>query len=610
MTFLAPAWLLLAALALPVILLWFLRQRREPREVPTVFLWRRAAEEQRVSPLLRRLEQSLLLVLEITALLLLAAAAADLVFSLGLRSEARRVAIVIDTSASMGTRDGPGGLTRLDAAKERAGVLLETLRAGDRVTLVAFDRTARVLAPPTDDHAPVRALLAALVPADLPTDATAALAAVAAVDADRPEVFLFSDGAFDAPPALPSALAEATFHFVGAGGATANAGIVDLGLAGVLEGAPRLTVRVEGDAAAGPRVVSLLRDGVVLDAVDGLDPAESPLARFDLSAAPPGPLTVRLDPPDALPADDRAFLVLAPEPTRRVLLVTPGDPVLARLRDLHPSVEFYTVAPADFAAADPASFDFLVYDGVVPDGGLPRRPGLFLACAPPGRGVGFAAPVETPAVVDWRRGHPLNREVDWDGILFARAAPVAADPGIRPVPLLEIPAGPILAELPGDPPAIIAGFRLPDTNLSLRPAFPVFLLNLLEAAFGGGPAAFARTGDLLSAPAAPGDAPRVETPDGTTVPATPLADGTAALAATGRAGFYRFRNAAGSLAAASLLSSAETRTPAAPSVPLGGREHRSSPESVEARLPARRLLVLLALAALALEWLLWGRRRA
>ena len=76
MSFLAPAGLFLLACSVPIILLWMFRQRREPLEVPTNFLWRRAAEEERVSPVIRKLLRSLLLFLQLLAILLLALAGA------------------------------------------------------------------------------------------------------------------------------------------------------------------------------------------------------------------------------------------------------------------------------------------------------------------------------------------------------------------------------------------------------------------------------------------------------------------------------------------------------------------------------------------------------
>lgn len=69
--------------------------------------------------------------------------------------EAATVMLVVDVSASMNATDVAP--TRLDAAREAALSFVEDLPDRLRVGLVAFDRSSRVIAPPTTDHALVEA---------------------------------------------------------------------------------------------------------------------------------------------------------------------------------------------------------------------------------------------------------------------------------------------------------------------------------------------------------------------------------------------------------------------------------------------------------------------
>ena len=57
MNFLAPGFLWLMALAAPVVLLYFFRQKQQDRVVPTNFLWAQALQDIRTAAVLRR-EQS------------------------------------------------------------------------------------------------------------------------------------------------------------------------------------------------------------------------------------------------------------------------------------------------------------------------------------------------------------------------------------------------------------------------------------------------------------------------------------------------------------------------------------------------------------------------
>jgi len=74
--------------------------------------------------------------------------------------EAATVMLVVDVSASMQATDVAP--TRLQAAREAAASFVQDLPDRLRLGLVSFDRTTRVLAPPTTDHAAVEAGIAGL----------------------------------------------------------------------------------------------------------------------------------------------------------------------------------------------------------------------------------------------------------------------------------------------------------------------------------------------------------------------------------------------------------------------------------------------------------------
>jgi Ca-activated chloride channel family protein len=135
--------------------------------------------------------------------------------------EAATVMLVIDVSASMEATDVSP--TRLDAAVSAAAKFVDGLPARLQVGLVAFDRTPRVLAPPTSDHALVTAALQQLQvgPGTASGDAlTAALEAIAASQGDVPAtaaskqtaaIVLLSDGVATVgqPPEQAAAAAAA-----------------------------------------------------------------------------------------------------------------------------------------------------------------------------------------------------------------------------------------------------------------------------------------------------------------------------------------------------------------------------------------------------------------
>ena len=100
-------WALLGAVAVGIVLLYFLKLRREPVEVPSTFLWTRTIEDLHVNRLLQRLRTSVLLLLQ---LLILAAIALALLRP-GYRGDAgldSRMVWLLDHSASMNAPSGGG----------------------------------------------------------------------------------------------------------------------------------------------------------------------------------------------------------------------------------------------------------------------------------------------------------------------------------------------------------------------------------------------------------------------------------------------------------------------------------------------------------------------
>jgi len=628
MSFLAPAGLFLLALAIPIILLWMFRQRREPLEVPTNFLWRRAAEEERVSPVIRKLLRSLLLFLQLLAILLLALAGAQAVLDLTLEGRSRRVIILLDHSASMGAIE-EDGRTRLDRAKGKIRELLGNFRRADRAMLVTFHRTARIVSGFTEDEDALAASLTGISASDAGTDPAVALALADAATAALPEgaveVFLLSDGAFPALPELPGRLKEAPFSFIALGEATENAGIVGLDVSTGLSREPHAFLRVAnaGDEPV-TRTLSLLRGDDTLDAREVAIAARAvtPVS-LDLTAWGPGAYEVRLEPGDALPADDVVRFVVRDVVFRRILVVTQGNRVLERLKSLHPTLEIYAIEP-DGMPPDVGRFDLTIFDGVTPEGIIPGRGTLapsavWIDCVPKGGPVSLGLQLRNPDIVDWNRDHPLNRDTDWSEVLVASASPI--DVAGRAVTLVEINAGPIAVALPGPGTRLVLGFRLQDSSLPLRLAFPIFFANVLESAFrqgSSGERGYVPSVSTFVRSLPPGaTSPEVETAAGARVTLLPLPDGSVTFSGTDRAGFYSLRWAGDppgdEVFAVSLTDEAEVDIRPRRAVEVAGVKKKSNPAAIEANFPLRRTLLLLTLLVLVLEWMIWlrgGRRRA
>ena len=138
--FLSPgfAW----ALAAPavILVLYLLRRRFLPRQVPAVFLWRRTARDYAANRPFRRLMKNLLLPLQMLAVLALALALMRPALPGG---TAGHTVLIFDVSGSMQTETA--GKTRLALAKERALRIIAGMPAEEKITvLTAGDEPERL----------------------------------------------------------------------------------------------------------------------------------------------------------------------------------------------------------------------------------------------------------------------------------------------------------------------------------------------------------------------------------------------------------------------------------------------------------------------------------
>src|SRR5947209_16896466 len=112
-----PGWAAVILLLVPflLVLLYFLKMRRQPLQVPSTFLWRKSVEDLHVNSPFQWLRKNLLLLLQLACVLLLIfAVMAFKVFGSG----GQHYILILDSSASMSVADVEPN--RLEAAKKMA----------------------------------------------------------------------------------------------------------------------------------------------------------------------------------------------------------------------------------------------------------------------------------------------------------------------------------------------------------------------------------------------------------------------------------------------------------------------------------------------------------
>ena len=477
MGFLVPLALAFSALAIPILIFYMLKLRREEQVVSSTMLWRQVLQDREANSLWQRLRRNLLLLLQLLALLLLVIALAR-PYVLAADAAQGHVVVLLDASASMQATD----LTpsRFAVAKERARRLVDSLGQDDAMTIIAVADVPRVLASLTNDRSLLRQALAGVRPGETEADWKSAfvLAASGAQQAADSTVVIVSDGGLPADlPPLPCPV-----RYVPIGVTAENRAVSALALRDGPDG-PQAFVRVSNlGTQPGEVLVRAYADGELLDARRlTLDPDDD--EGFSLTDLPLETrlLRVQID-DDALALDNTAWAVRDPGRRAQVLLVTRGNVFLERALELLPNLEPTVMRVGEMSStvsiAPPAVPPALyIFDGVLPEQ-LPKAGNLFFIAPPTSTALFRVSGVVTQTgVTRIEADDPLLRYVDLKGLQVSVARAVA--PPSWAVSLVEARGGPLLmaGEVGGRRVAILS-FDLHRSNLPLLVAFPILMVHL------------------------------------------------------------------------------------------------------------------------------------
>ena len=555
MTLLAPL-ALLGLLFVPLIVAFYLlRLRRHERTVSSTFLWQALVRDVEANAPWQRLRRSLLLLLQLLVVvaLVLVVAGPSGERAAGL---ARDLVLVVDASASMAATDVFPD--RLTAAKRAAIAALADLPADGRVSVVAAADSARVVANEATDRGRVSRAIESIEQSTAPGRLAEALtlAGELAERARGAEILVVTD---DAASAAPEVALAVPLRVLTVGTERDNQAIAALAVRtdpSGLERAVFVSIANYSDSRV-MRRLRILADGtpitardlpmeavsradVVIDELpEGTRVVEAQLAEVPAAenGAPPGPA-------DLLGLDDRAWAIVPPDRIRRVLLVGPGNAYLQTAFALLPNVELYGATADEYEdTTGKDRFDLFVFDGVLPEE-LPEA--AILAIAPPASSPlgAVTGTLPDPAIGQGPAAEPLLRNVDLSRLHIAEAQSMELPDWARLV-LPGSGASPLIygGLRDGVPTAVIA-FDLRQSDLPLQVAWPILATNLAGELLGLAPGGVepVAPGSPVELAMTPGTAAlRVTRPDGSVAEMAPSASGatTVTWVETRQLGVYR-----------------------------------------------------------------------
>lgn len=446
------AWAL-AALGI-IICLYILRQKMEPIEVSSTYLWKKALASLEADRPFQKLRRNLLMFVQLLLALLLVLA---LMRPMQVGGEAAEVVFVIDLSASMQTEEG--GATRLARAIEDANRRIDGLTEGARVSILTAGAQVSQPIARTNDRLAAKRALNALQAQNGSSDLDGALSLAFALQRELEDVQLIiysdqelPDGSY-VQPAVGSGQPNRAVLSLQANDTAAIARIINHG------GPAEVELECYMDnVLCDIRTVSLQRDEVL----------SVPFALPGIAQT----VEVRLVTPDALPIDNTRTWVRREEGNTSIVLAGRDNVFLEKALHLRGDVSVLKTTIEEVSLVKASALT--VVDGPVP-AEMPAEGALFLVDPDLYTGaMRTESATLSPAVNPL--ADQLNAYLQVDAIQTARWKPVSGG-----TPIWEINGEPVLSLFEEEGRRIaVLGFDLHASNLPLLKEFPIFMQHLLD----------------------------------------------------------------------------------------------------------------------------------
>nr|MBC8200744.1 VWA domain-containing protein [Planctomycetota bacterium] len=538
MTWVTPSTgLLLGAILIPLLLLlYFLRLRRQPVRISSTMLWVGAVEDLHANSPFQRLRPSLLLLLQLIALVLVLFSLMQPQLEGGSPKQGKHV-LLIDRSASMATKN-ENGVSRFEEAKEQAVSLVEKLHGGGlfsggsgETMVIAFSDSAEIVIPFTDSQQQLVKAIHAIAPTHGTSriDDALKLARAYATNTDpeqnglplteSAQLELFSDGTISDLESQALQRGETLrYHRLGDGFDT-NIGISTISAKRVSEASEEVQIFlslintgsevVTTDIEVSVDGIPIGMQQVVIPAATEKSSGSTSVVFVPFSMPSGGVVHAVLKSSDSLEVDDVSSLVIAPPKELNVLLSENGHGLVRTILEGMPLASLRVVDPSTLqkmvASGESDAFDVVI----IRDVSLPLLPkGSYLIFGAPPPVEAFATHVDGEAQVMLvaKENHPVMRFVRFEDIVVSKGYEIITDGNVEI--LLEGSGWPAVMSLRDRGIQVVyAAFDPLESNWPYLRSFPFFVYNTVQ--FLG------RSGDALqSATRSVGETIRVAVPNG------------------------------------------------------------------------------------------------
>ncbi len=654
-------WTILGVVPPLILLLYFLKLRRTPLEVPSTFLWTRTIEDLHVNSIWQRLRNSLLLLLQLLLALLLLLACLQPGCE-GTNIEGERFIFLVDNSSSMSATDTPGGESRLEYAKTQIRNTIDAMESDASAMLISFSNQSDVVQSYTKNKSLLKRKLSGITQTQRTTDMSEALTAASGLanpgrtsdreseidiqvaDALAAKLLIYSDGGVAEVPGFSLGNLEAEYRPVGAFDSPHNVGITAFSISQDLdtESGVQAFLRLQNSDDEDHSVdLSLYADGELFDARGGVAVAKenSKLMSFDLT-----PLLgdfedsirveVRIEDQDVYANDNVAYGIIEPARKVNVLICTEygkflklalGTERINKLANVTFETAAYLQDKKYIEEVALGSYDLILYDQCAPDA-MPDCSTIFFGAAPPSEDWTVGAKDGQAIIIDTLETHPIMNAVQMANVIIAEATPLEGPQGS--ISLMDATFGSIMSIAPRSGfQDLIVGFTLEEINdqgetllnsdWHQKLSFPLFVQNCIT--WLGGAAKFdsssgSQPGELVRfRTRLPTNSVRIKDPKGRTVDLTARKDKTFTYAAAETIGVYQVINREtgddDQLLTVNLFDARESNLVVRDELKIGYEElTKTDKNEIPARQEHWTWVILAALLVLLIEWYIYNRR--
>ena len=475
---------LFGGLAVATILIFLFLQRKRGKDISSLLIWKRVTGSRRsiwhdLASLLLQLLFLLLVVLALTDPRILPE-----------KRETQRLALVFDTSASMGAKFE--STTRLGQAKEQARKLVADLGEEDRAMIISAGSQLAPLTPFTQNGKDLDEALDKMVPrgggerlAEAIEYAVSALDLTKSSSAAKRRVIVFTDQPRDL--AQLSEDEDLVIEENVISDPQQNLGITAFDVRKTFNLTPghEVLVRVAnfGYSPVTANLELATSRSVIGQATLSIQPRQEVQRVYYLPFGVAGKIRARLsainfaEGEDGFRSDNEAFAFLPVRPRIDVLLVTDGGRFMENALRVNPQISLKKLPTAGYQPSAAKGYDLVIFDNL--SAPLPKS-GHVMYINPAEKGSYFSIvkTMEKPVFSGWEAGHPLLRYITLNDLFLKEARVLKVEEGDKNL-IGTLDGSLLLLRKDKERQVLGVGFDIERSDLPLRVAFPVMMHNLV-----------------------------------------------------------------------------------------------------------------------------------